>query len=109
MFEKLKNFFKKASREGLHFPFVYNPKTKTPSVTLLFAYITFVLALVSSIALHFYLSLLTATIASITFWVLAVIFYRLNKLDSVKFNLKDQSFELDADDENEENEEKEEK
>ena len=96
MLQKLKNAWVSASDDGFRLPFLHDPVTKKPSITLLFPYITFVLSLVSVILLHFWPSIIIATITSIMFWVLSVIFYQLRKLQKAKFDVDDKSFELDS-------------
>lgn len=90
---------------GIHFPYAYDPVEAKPSITLLFPYVTFILAVISLIALHFRPELLTATLTSIAFWGIAVVFYRLRKIDKLKFNLRDQSVEVGGDSENTEEKE----
>lgn len=93
---KIFELFKKMSIPGLYLPFAFNAVNGQPSVTLLFAHITFILAAISTIVLHFKTDLIIATTTSIIFWVLAVIFYRLGKLDSAKIDLSKKSIELET-------------
>ncbi|MGH7241007.1 MAG: hypothetical protein ACREGB_01785, partial [Candidatus Saccharimonadales bacterium] len=69
-----------------------------PSITVLFAYVTFVLAVGSVIALHFFPKFLAATGVSILFWALATVFYMMRKLHKASFDLKNQSLNLDSGD-----------
>ena len=96
MLEKLKA----SLDEGIHFPYAFDPVTKLPSITLLFPYVTFVLAVISLVALHFKPELLTATLTSIAFWGIAVVFYRMRKIDKLKFNASTGAVEVDSDDNN---------
>lgn len=98
MLKALKNFFNKSATEGMKVPFVYDGDSQKPSVTLLFAYVTFILAVISVICLHFWKELITASATSIIFWIVSVVFYRLRRLDKAKINIKDQSIELDGED-----------
>ena len=98
MFSGLKKLWKFASEEGMKLPFIHDPVSKKPSITLLFPYITFVLAFVSTIFLHFFPSVFLATTTSIVFWVLSVVFYQIRKLQKAKFDLDDKSIELDSGD-----------
>jgi hypothetical protein len=100
MFQKLKEVWTSWCKEGMYFPYAHNPTTKKPSITLLFPYVTFVMAVLSLIAMHFKDSLFSATATAITFWVISVIFYRLGKLDKVKFDVDDRSIELEGSDTN---------
>lgn len=97
MLEKIKQLLKSAGTKGMYLPFAHDPVSGKPSVTLLFPYLTFVLAFLSTIALHFKASLLVATSVSISFWALAVIFYMMRKITKAKVDLDDKSFELGDD------------
>jgi hypothetical protein len=97
MLEKLKQFFANANNLGLNFPMVRDPVTKQPSITLLFASITFSLAFVSVVCLHFKLELFVATATALTFWAVAVVFYMIRHLGKAKFDLDDKSFEIETD------------
>lgn len=94
---KLKEGLDAACTHGLKFPFAHDPVTKKPSVTLLSYYIGLYLSVGSLIHLHFKSEPIIATSATIMFWVLSYIFYRLRKLDSAKISLEDKSIELNAD------------
>jgi hypothetical protein len=96
---------KSASTPGLFVPMIRSDKSGGPSVTLTFAYVTFIIAVVSVIYNHLVDGLLTATITSIIFWALAVVLYRLGKLDKAKFDLENKTLELDSEDEETEKEE----
>lgn len=101
--KKIATFWESISKNGIYMPFIHDARTGKASVTLLFAYITFTLAIISTIALHFNIGLTVATFTSILFWVIAVIFYRLRNLDKAKIDLDDRSIELEGsgDDEDE--------
>jgi len=103
----MKEFWKSLSTNGIHVPFIFDGETGKPSITLMFAYVTFVLAVISLVALHFRSELLTATITSITFWAVAVVLYRMRKIDKLKFNLEERSVEVGAEDNNSNTNEKE--
>ena len=93
---KLKELFVRWSTKGMKLPFVYDPESKAPSVTLSFAYITFFLTVISVAVLHFRADPMVASGGALIFWVLATVFYRLRKLDKVKIDLDDQEIELDS-------------
>lgn len=99
MLQKIKDWLNKSATVGLKFPFAHDPVLGKPSVTLLFVYITFMLAVASVITLNFTDSVLIASITSIGFWFLAFITYRLRRLDNVKIDLDDKSIELQSSDE----------
>lgn len=100
--QAIKDLYNKSAEVGLKLPFVYDGATKQPSITLMFAYITFILALVSTILLHIFDNLLTATVTSICFWVIAYVLYRIRKLDKAKIDLDDRSIEFSGDGEEKE-------
>lgn len=91
---EIKTILAKWSDSGIKFPYAYDGSTGQPSITLLFAYLTFVVALVGNISVYFNPNLLTASINSSVLWVVAFVLYRMRKLDNVKFDLDDRSFEL---------------
>lgn len=99
MFVKLKNFFKNASVNGLYLPFVHDPVTKKPSITLLFSYVTFLMSVLSVILLHFKQTLIIPTFMTIMFWVLAVIFYMIRTIQKAKIDLDEKSIELEGEEE----------
>ena len=87
---------------GIRFPFAKDPETGLPSITLLFPYVTFVIALASVVTVHFRPDFLTGTLSSLGFWALSVIFYRLRKLDKLKFDIKTGDIEVDSADDKQE-------
>lgn len=107
MFQKLKDLLYKWSKEGIYLPFIHDPVNNQPSVSLFFAYVTFILAVISTIVLHVTVGGIVATGASIGFWGLATIFYLIRNLQRAKIDLDDQEIELDG--ENSNNNEKDEK
>lgn len=94
--EKIKAFFKFGSEKGLYFPYAFDAERKSPSATLFFAYISFYIASISLIFLHFNEKLLTATIMSFVFTGMMIIFYMIRKLNKAKIDLDDKSIELDG-------------
>ena len=93
---KFLKVWKNWSENGIKLPYLHDPVTKKPSITLLFPYITFVLALISVILLHIWPSMIVATITSLLFWSTSTIFYLIRKLNKAKINLQNQSVELDG-------------
>jgi hypothetical protein len=92
----MKELWKKWCEEGLRWPYLHDPVSKKASVTLLFPYITFVIAVFSVIALHIWPNMILATGTSLLFWMVATIFYMLRKLSKAKFDLDSKSFELES-------------
>lgn len=95
---KLSDFWNYMCEQGLRLPLAFDPVNKMPSITLLFAHITFILASVSTIALHFKPTLFIPTCTSIIFWVIATVLYMLRKISKAKFDLQSKSFDLENDD-----------
>ena len=76
-------------------PFAIDKVTKKPSVTLLFAYVAFILATLASGYL-LYRDVIAGTVSCLTLFFGTLVFYRLRRLDKVKFDLDDKSFELES-------------
>lgn len=95
------------AKRGMYFPFVHDPTTKQPSVTLMFFYLSFMLALgiitVSSVAQLIKGENVMATVMPMMLAVVGFIFYRLRNLDRVKIDLDDKEIELSSDDKEEGN------
>lgn len=98
MIKAISNYIDQICEKGLHWPFLLDPTTGKPSVTLLFLYITFLNMMGSVIALYFFPNLLTPTIVSVGIWSLSMVFYRMRKIDDFNFNLKTGSVEVKGDD-----------
>lgn len=94
----LKELFYKMSHEGLHLPFVKDPVSEKPSVTLLSLYICFCFTVISLILLHFSSRLMIATGFTMMAWVLSYVMYRIRHLDKFRIDLDDQEIEFDASD-----------
>lgn len=104
--EKIKNAIKRWSKQGMHWPFVYDPVENKPSVTLMFFYIAFTLC-VSVVAVSSYILLkkddpIQATFMPSFLMLMGFVFYRLRKLDNVKIDLDDKKIELSSQNEKEE-------
>jgi hypothetical protein len=90
-----KDLWNYAGEQGIRMPFIWDPVSKAPSITLMFTYITGFMAIVSTIALHFKPDLLVATGTSIAFWALAQVLYMVRKITKAGFNLKDRSITVE--------------
>lgn len=103
---KIKEVIKKWSHEGMYWPFVHDPVAKQPSVTLMFFYISFTLAVsvitASSILLLLKNDPIQATLMPSFLMLMGFVFYRLRKLDNVKIDLDDKKIELSSQPEKEE-------
>lgn len=102
MFDNVKVTFKRWSEEGMRWPFLRDPVNNRPSVTLLFFYITFILASIATIVSTTFMVLdgeyLKSTLMPIMMFVLGFVFYRLRSLDHVKIDLNNQDIELSSGD-----------
>lgn len=96
MLDKIKEFFKFGAEKGLNFPFANDAVYKKPSVTLFFAYISFYIAAISLIILHFRETPLVATTMSFIFTGMMIIFYLIRSLSKAKIDLDDKSIELES-------------
>lgn len=92
------NSIQRWAKQGMYWPFVFDPQRKEPSVTLMFYYIAFVVANLSICASSLMLLLqgdyINATIMPTLQLILGFIFYRLRNLDRVKIDLDDKQIEL---------------
>ena len=102
MLNKISSWWNRISEEGLRFPFVHSPTANKPSVTLMFVYLSFVLAFISLISAHFSLAVIPATAMCILFWSLSVVFYRIRKMDKAKFDLDDKSISIEGNNDDDE-------
>lgn len=88
------------SEEGIRFPMAHDITTGKPSVTLLFPYISFFIAM-TAIILLMRENTLYGAIAAIGSWIIALVLYLMRKLTKAKIDIDDKSIEL----ENEESDE----
>lgn len=96
MLEQIKKFFNFSSEKGLKLPYAFDPITKKPSVTLFFAYISFIIASISLISLHFESHLLSATGMSFIFTGMMIIFYLIRSINKAKIDLDDKEIDLES-------------
>lgn len=103
MFKKLAEIWKRWSTTGMHVPFVHDPETQKPSVTLMLFYIFSLIAACVAVGSTILMlgkgELLQSNIVPVLLCILGFIFYRLRKLDKVKIDLNDQEIELSSDEE----------
>jgi hypothetical protein len=97
MLKFFKQIYLDMCEQGIRFPFSYDPVSKSPSVTLFFAYISFITMFISLVLLHIYKQLLEATIVSTFIWIISVTFYRLRELDKINLNIKTGGISLEDD------------
>lgn len=95
MFRQLKKILEFSSKNGLYFPSAYDQKARGPSVSLFFAYISFIMTNVL-IILYSVENLAQAVIMSMICTFMYLVFYLIRKLSKVKFDLDDKEIELDS-------------
>jgi hypothetical protein len=100
MSEKVKQFFVKASTEGLYLPVAHD--AGKPSVTLFFMYLSNLLAVVSLALLHVKGDAFTATTTTAIYAVVQTVLYMFRRLQKAKFDLDDKSVELEGEEDDEE-------
>lgn len=105
MFNKLKEIVKDGLENGFRLPSAKDGESGKPSVTLWFAHVSFTVAMAGTIYFLATGDTLHSVLTAIGFWTIAMIWYRLRRLDSVKIDLRDQEIELniDSDNKNEKN------
>ncbi len=96
MWDKIKQFFIYASEAGLRLPAAYDADKPGPSVSLLFAHISFYIALGTIIGLSIK-DTTAGTIAATMFAGLYFIFYMLRRLTKAKLDFDDKSIDLEND------------
>lgn len=98
IFQKIGDYIGKKIDEwadvGMALPTAYSAERDGPSITLFFAWISFLVANLSLIAVYFDEAKLTFAWTCIGFWVVATVLYMLRKLSHVKFDLDDRKIEL---------------
>ncbi len=98
MFKKFLSWLEENRDYGVTVFLAYDPISQKPSITLLMAYVSFLLAIGSTVLLHAQ-SLLMGTIASLMLATIMTIFYLIRSLNKAKINLEEKSFELENNDE----------
>lgn len=97
--KKLLERWEKWNKLGMRWPLPHDPITEKPSITIMFAYASFVLAFISIIIFHFYPTVMFLPAATaISFWALSTVFYLLRKLTKAKFDWQNKSLELGSED-----------
>ncbi len=96
MLDKLFKNLKDSYVNGWILPTAFDSVKKESSTTLLFFYVGLTLSVLSLTAYHFLPETLVGP-ASMTmlFFGMTFVFYRMRSLDKIKFDIKNQSFELE--------------
>ncbi len=101
MLTQLKGLWVKWNTVGIRLPFCLDVSTGKPSITLLIFYTMFVINIISLVWLHFDVTKWLATGYSLMAFVISFVFYRLQRLNNVKIDVKDGEIELDGEEEKE--------
>jgi hypothetical protein len=96
MFSKILEFVKSWSEKGLDLPFFRAVIDNKISITLWFAYISFIIMIASLIGLHFKPNFLIPTTITIVVWVIATIFYLIRRIHKAKLDFNNKSLELES-------------
>lgn len=96
MLDKIKAFFEFAAKVGLNLPAAYDPDKPGPSVSLLFAHISFYVAIIS-ICVLIYKDHIAGSIGAMTMAGVYFIFYMIRRITKAKFDLDDRSFDIEND------------
>lgn len=108
MLNKIKKFFEFSSKNGWFLPSAYDATREEPSATLLAFHVGLILSIGSLIAYHFLPDKLVGPVsATLMFFGMTFVMYRLRNLDKVKLDLDDRSIELEDKHEKNEKEENE--
>jgi hypothetical protein len=95
MLNKLGNFLKNSSETGLRLPLAYDPDKRRASVTMLFTYVGFLVAICAVIFLSVQ-DPIAGTSSAIILWTLSTVFYLMRRLNKFKADLRSDSIELDS-------------
>ena len=98
MLEKLLKFIKLANEEGLCLPMARDAVPGKPSVSLLFAYVSFCGAFMANSILT-YKDPSLGSVGFIVFFTLCMVFYLIRRLKKFSADLDDKSINLEGEDE----------
>lgn len=91
--QTIKEQFKEWNNPGVNVPLA-NDNGK-PSMTLLFAYISFIATILSLIYIHIFPDRIMPTLVSILFWTISLVLYKMRQVDKLKFDLEKRSLEIE--------------
>lgn len=86
--------------KDFEFPFAIDKVNKKPSVTLFFAYVSFMLAIVIVVYLT-YRDVLAGSVAALMLFFGSLLMYRLRRLDSFSIDLDDKEIKVNSGDKSE--------
>lgn len=95
MFKFISDKINEWSEKGIKLPYAFDSTRQEASVTLLFAYLSFMLTYTAIIFL-LVKDLLLGTTLSICFWALSMVFYRMRNLSKVKLDLDDKQIDFEG-------------
>lgn len=95
MLNTFRKWLDNKAENGINFFYANDKTTGKASITLFFAYTSYILACISLVALHFKEQLLTATSMAFIFSGMMIVFYLLRQLSKASFSLKDKSISLE--------------
>lgn len=81
-------------------PFMLDPSTGRADLTYMLSYLAGISAIISAILVVAEKATIESSLNFSLLLIICLVFYRLGRLDKVKFDLDDKSFELDSEDEN---------
>ena len=94
MFKKFLKWMEENRDYGMTLWLAYDPVSQKASITLLMAYISFILACIGNIIIWFKADPLLASLVNILFCSLMVVFYMIRSINKAKFDLESKSFEI---------------
>ena len=97
--QKLIDFFKYSSEQGLRIPSAFDNDKPGPSASLLFAHLANTVAIGGIITL-IVKDTLQGTVAAMMYSVLMIVFYLMRRLTKFKMDLDDKSLEIDGGEDN---------
>jgi hypothetical protein len=86
--------------KDFEFPFATDKATNKPSVTLFFAYVSFVVALIVVVYLT-YRDVVAGAASALFLFFGSLVMYRIRNLDKIKLNMSERSVELEDTPDNE--------
>lgn len=97
MVDALKKLLELAGTKGLYIPHAFDPTTGRPSIRLLFAFVSYLAALISIVLLHRDSALLIPTAVSIGFFAFCIIMTLFREVDKLTVDAKERSFSISND------------
>ncbi len=96
MWSKFVTWLEENRDYGFSFWYAYDPISQQASITLFMAYVSFIMSIISLIALHFSSGLVVATGMSFLLTFVMVIFYLIRSLNKAEINIKEKTLKLES-------------